>query len=247
LRPPQSLGGPLETAWVLDNLPFGVGDEVSEANVQPNSCPITFLGCIPEVEDDKDVPMSVGATDEVSGLWGAFERTVVFDLEAASELLRNSQQSRIGVEVYVPPRAVLSKPYRVPAVGSLEARETHLLSKLATPEKTLEGPIETVGKRLHRALRDVLAATPLEMVRQIVAAEKRARSLVMVLDDFEHLVVKKAAFGQTGEEQSVLGAVEEKPVLERLVHLLVVLDIGTLRNGFSPARPKATALNPSIL
>jgi hypothetical protein len=121
------------------------------------------------------------------------------------------------------------------------------LAKLATAEKTLEGSIKTAGERLHRALRDMLAATSLETVRQIVETEKRARSLVMSLDRFEHLVVKTAALGQTGAEPSVLGAVEEKPVLERLVHLLVVLDIGISRNGSSAGRSKATALNPGFL
>jgi hypothetical protein len=191
--------------------------------------------------------MSVSTIDEVSGLRSTFKRTVVFDLEAASELLRDSQPSRIRVEVYVSPRAVLPKLYRMPAVGCLEAREAHLLPKLATPEKTLEGPIKTAGERLHRALRDMLASAPLETARQIVSAEKRARSLVMSLDRFEHLVVQAAALGQTGEEPSVLGAVEEKPVLERLVHLLVVLDIGISRNGSSAGRPKETTLNPGFL
>ncbi len=245
LRPPQSLRGPLQTAWVLDNLPFGVGDEVSKAQVEPNSRPVAFLGCIPEVADDKDVPVPVSTIGEVSGLWSTFERTVPLNLETASELLRNSQPSRIRVEAYIPPRAVLSKLYRMPAVSSLEAREAHLLPKLATAEKTLEGSIKTVGKRLHRALRDMLAPTSLEAVRQIVAAEKLARSLVMSLEHFEHLVVKTAAFGQTGKESRVLGAVEEKPVLEGLVHLLVLLDTRTPRNGYSLGRAKAKALNPT--
>ncbi len=191
--------------------------------------------------------MPVSTVDEVSGLRSTFERAMLFDLQAASELLRHSKPSRIGVEVHIPPRAVLSKTYGLPAVGCLEAREAHPLAELATAEKALEGPIKTVGERLHRALRDVLAAAPLEAVHQIVTAEKPARSLVMGLDHFEHLVIKMAAFGQTGEEPSVLGAVEEKPVLEGLVHLLVVLDTVTARNGFSLGRLKATVLNPSIL
>ncbi len=247
LRPPQSLGGSLQTAWVLDDLPFGIGEEVSKAQVEPNSRPVAFLRCVPKIADDKDVPMSVSAIDQMSGLRSTFKWTVLFNLQAPSVLLRDSQPSRISVEVYVSPRAVLSKLNRMPAVGCLEARETHILAKLATAEKTLEGSIKTAGERLHRALRDMLAATSLDTVRQIVAAEKRARSLVMSLDRFEHLVVKTAALGQTGAEPSVLGAVEEKPVLERLVHLLVVLDIGISRNGSSAGRPKATTLKPGFL
>jgi hypothetical protein len=51
--------------------------------------------------------------------------------------------------------------------------------------------VEPVIKRLYRALRDMLAATPLETERQTEVAEKRARFLVMSLDQFEHLVVKR--------------------------------------------------------
>jgi hypothetical protein len=96
---------------------------VSEAQVEPNSRPVAFLGCVPKIADDKDVPMSVRAIDQMSGLRSTFKRTVLFNLQAPSELLRDSQPSRIRVEVYVSPRTVLSKLYRVPAVGCLEARE----------------------------------------------------------------------------------------------------------------------------
>jgi hypothetical protein len=69
----------------------------------------------------------------------------------------------------------------------------------------------------------------------------------MSLEQFEHLVVQMTAFGQTGEEQSVLGAVEEKSKLEGLVHLLVLLNARTPYNSFSPGSLKATALSPSFL
>jgi hypothetical protein len=56
----------------------------------------------------------------VSGLRGAFERTMPFDLEEAPELLRDPQPPRAGIEIHVPPRAVLPKPCRMPAVGPLK-------------------------------------------------------------------------------------------------------------------------------
>jgi hypothetical protein len=55
----------------------------------------------------------------------------------------------------------------------------------------------------------------------------------MSLEHLQHLVVNKAAFGQTGKEPFVLGAVGEEPVLEGLVHMPVLLDIGTPHNGYS--------------
>lgn len=172
---------------------------------------------------------------------------MLLDFQVPSELLRYPQPSRTGVEVHVPPRAVLSELYGVPAIGALEAREAHLLPELATVQKTLEGIIKSLAERLHRALRDMLAAASLETRRKIVAAKALASFLVMSLEHLQHLVVKVAALGQTGEEQSVLGAVEEKPVLESLVHLLVLLDTKTPRNGYSSCRLKVKALNPSFL
>jgi len=83
----------------------------------------------------------------------------------------------------------------VPAIGSLEAREAHLLPELATAEKTLEGIIKTLGERLHRALRDMLAAASLETSRKIVAAKELASFLVMSLEHLQHLVVEEAAIG----------------------------------------------------
>ena len=44
----------------------------------------------------------------------------------------------------------------------------------------------------------------------------------------------------------MLGAVEEKPVLEGLVHLLVLQDTSTQPNGYSSGRLKATALKLSF-
>lgn len=102
----------------------------------------------------------------MSGLRGAFERTMPFDLEEAPELVRDPQPPRGGIEIHVPPRAVLPKPYRMPAVGPLEAGEARLLPELTTAEETLEGLIEAVGECLHRVLRTVLAAASLEAVRQ---------------------------------------------------------------------------------
>jgi hypothetical protein len=45
----------------------------------------------------------------------------------------------------------------------------------------------------------MLAATSLETVPKIVAAKELARFLVVTLEHLQHLVVKKAAVGQTGK------------------------------------------------
>jgi hypothetical protein len=119
------------------------------------------------------------------------------------------------------------------------------LTELAAAEETLQGFIEAVGERLHRALGDVFAAAPLEAVHKIVAAEKRARSLVMRLERFEHLIVKETALCQAGEEHRALGACGKEPVLEGLVHLFVLLDIRTRRNRFCPVARRRRSLTPA--
>lgn len=157
---------------------------MSYAHVQPHSRPVSFVWCIPEVADDKYVPMPVSTIDQMSGLWSTFERTVLLDLEAASELLRNSQPSRIRVKEHVPTPTVLPKLYGVPTVGSLEAWEAYFAPEFLATKESLEGFVEPVSKRLHRRLRDMLAASSLETIRKIVAAKELARFLVM---SFDHL------------------------------------------------------------
>jgi hypothetical protein len=72
----------------------------------------------------------------------------------------------------------------VPTVGSLEAWEAYFAPEFLATKESLEGFVEPVSKRLHRRLRDMLAASSLETIRKIVAAKELARFLVM---SFDHL------------------------------------------------------------
>ena len=69
----------------------------------------------------------------------------------------------------------------------------------------------------------------------------------MNLDRFEHPVVQTAALGKTGKEQSVLVAVGEKSVLEDLVHLVVLLDTRTPRDGFFFRSPEGDGPQSGLL
>lgn len=239
LRSPELLLGPPEAARVLDCVPIGVGDEVPQSNVEADRIAVPLLGRISHMADNKDVPMTVGTQEKVRGLGSSFEGAVLLELDAAPELLRDSKPLGFGVEEHVPATSVLAKLYRVPAVRSLEAREADFLSKLLAMENPLEGFVKTVGKRLHSRLRDVLAASPLEAVREVATAEELAGLIVMRLDHLKHLVVKTAALRQTGKEHRVLGAVDEKPVLESLMHVPTVLEYRGSVNGVSPGRWQA--------
>lgn len=218
LCPPELLLRLLETTRVLDCVPVRVGHEVFEPNVQADTRTVSLLGHVPKIADDEDVPMAVGSVKEMRGFGRSFERPMLFDLKPTPKLLGNPQPSGVGIKEHVPPRAVLSKLDRVPAIRSLEAREANFLSKLLTVKEPLEGLTQPVGKRLYDCLRDILTTAPLERHVQVVVAEKLARVVVMSFDRFEHFVVKMAAFRQRRKEQTILFPVGKKAVLERLHH-----------------------------
>ena len=224
LRPPEFLRRPHEAARVLDNVAIRVGDEVREANVKADASTIPFLRCISEIADDEDIPVPVGAIDEVSGFGTTFELPVLLDLEAATELLGNPQPpgSFAGVEEHVSSAPVLTNRNAMPAVSGFEARKANLLTKLFAVKKSLESLVESAREGLNGRLGDVLragaTATSFEPIREVVATKELACLVIMSLDHLQHLVVKLAAFRQAREEHRVLGAVDEKPVLESLVH-----------------------------
>ncbi len=227
---PKLLGRTPEALRVLDRLAFGVGQEHLEANIQANGWAVFFrLRRICKLTDDEHVPMSIGAQEEVSTLWCSLERAMLFDLQRASELLRHSELAGIGVEVDIPPPAVLPQMYLVPAVCALKARKANLLPKLFAVKEALERLIESVGKGLYGGLWDVLRAGPsaasLEVVREVIAAKKPAGLLVVGFEQRKHFIVEQAAFPQARKEHSALGASWIKPVLERLVHVPTITAI----------------------
>jgi hypothetical protein len=226
LRPPEFLRCPLEAARVLSGVAIRVGDEVREANVKSDGSTITFLRCISEIADDQDIPVPVSPIDEVSGFGITFEWPMLLDLEEATELLGNPQPpgSFAGVEEHISPAPVLTKLNAMPAVSGFEARKANLLTKLFAVKESLESLVESTREGLNGRLWDMLragaTATSFEPIREVVATKELACLVVMSLDHLQHLVVKTAAFRQAREEHRVLGAVDEKPVLESLVHRL---------------------------
>jgi hypothetical protein len=192
--------------------------------------------------------MPIRSEDEIRRPRGAFERTVSLDFDAAPELLRDSQPSGFGVEVHVPASSALPELYRVPAVGALETRKAGLtVPEFFAVEESPEGFVQAAGKGLYRRLRDVLSPASFEPIREVVPAKELAGLVVMGLDHLQHFVVKPAAFCQRRKEQRSLNASRIKAVFERLVHRLMIADVGALRTGHSPGRLKATALCPSLL
>lgn len=240
LCPTELLGGPLEAARVFDRIALGVRKEYLEPNIESDGRAVPFLRRWRSLADDEHISVSIGPENQVSGLRGSFKRTMLLDLDAASEFLGNPELagSFARVEVHVPTRSVLAKLYRVPAVRTLEAREAGLLPKLLVVEEPLEGFVQAVRKGLHRGLRDVFraraTAASFEPVREIVSGQKLASLLVMGLDHLKHLVVKVAAFRPARKEHPALNTSWIQAVLKRFIHSLILLDIGTSHYGFYP-------------
>ncbi len=231
LRSPELLLGVLETARILDRVPVGVGNKDLEPNIKSNSISLAFVGSISQVADDKYVPMPVGSVDEVGGLRRTFERPVLLDLEAAAELLGDSQAPGVRVEEYVPTTTVLAQLYRVPTVSGLKAREAGLAAEFLAVKEALECLIEPVRQRLYRTCRDVFAAATLETVREIVPAKELASLVVASFDHLQHLVVQMATFLKTRKELIALNASRIQTVFKRLHHDANYTALGTLRTA----------------
>lgn len=228
LRPPELLVPFPKTARVLDRVAIGVRDEVRESDIQPDRRAVLFLPRLTEITDDEDIPVPVGAVNEMSGFGSPFQRTMLLDLEAATEFLWDVKPLCFGVEEHISAGAVLPKLDGVPAVSRLEARKANRwYAKLFTTKEPLEGFVEPMGKSLYRGLRDVFSTSPLEAVREIVATEELPSLIVMSLDLIKHLVVKMAAFRQRRKEQAMLLPVRKKTILERFHHAPIVADMVT--------------------
>src|SRR5215211_3177475 len=234
-------------ARVLDRLAFGVCKKDLEANVEANGGTVSFLRRFSEITDYEHVPAPIDPENEECGLGSAFMWPVLFDLDPAAELLRNVKPPSFRVKKHIATGSVLPEMYRVPAVRRLEAWETDLLSKLSAVKEPLEGFVQTVGKRLHRALRYILSARTLEPIREVVPAEELARLAVMSLDHLEHLVVNLAALRQARKELCMLDAVGIKPVFKGSVHPLSSTASGYCAQRLFSSCLKAPALGPIFL
>src|SRR5215211_5317213 len=234
-------------ARVLDRLAFGVCKKDLEAIVEANGGTVSFLRRFSEITDYEHVPAPIGPENEVCALGSAFMWPVLFDLDPAAELLRNVKPPSFRVKKHIATGSVLPEMYRVPAVRRLEAWETDLLSKLSAVKEPLEGFVQTVGKRLHRALRYILSAPTLEPIREVVPAEELARLAVLSLDHLKHLVVNPAALRQVRKELCMLDAVGIKPVFKGSVHPLSSTASGYCAQRLFSSCLKAPALGPIFL
>lgn len=247
LRYAEPLLSGLKTTRVFDRVPIGISNEVLESDVQSNSGTVPLLWRVSKITHDKDVPVIVGSKYKVSGLRGTFKRTVLLDLETASEFLGYSQLPGAGIKVHVPACSILAKLNRVPTVGGLEAWKANLTSKFLAVKEPLERLIQPVGKGLYRGLRDMLAAPPFERVHEVVLVDELPSLIIVSLDRLQHFVVQTAAFRQRRKESTTLNTVWIKSILESLIHIPIVPRIRESVARIFTSPLKRAALNPGFL
>jgi hypothetical protein len=235
LRFSQFLLTPSIVTWVFDRLAFGIGEKNLQTQIYANGGAILERRSCSEVAYDEYIPVAVGSAHEVSRFRDTFDRTVLFYLDASTELLGDSEPLGLMVKEDIVSLTILPEMDGVPAIARFKAREADLLLALLTIEESPQGFVETTAERLDRGLGDVFTTAALELTGEIISTERFAALCVMVFNQFEHLVVNKARFGETGEEQSLLHTVRVETVFEGLVHALHCTEQASESTDTSPA------------
>jgi len=235
LRFSQFLLTPSIVTWVFDRLAFGIGEKNLQTQIYANGGAILERRSCSEVAYDEYIPVAVSPAHEVSRFRGTFDRTVLFYLDASAELLGDSEPLGLVVKEDIMSLTILPEMDGVPAIASFKAREADLLLALLTIEESPQGFVETTAERLDRGLGDVFTTAALELTGEIISTERFAALRVMVFNQFEHLIVNKARFGETGEEQSLLHTVRVETVFEGLVHAFHCTEQASESTDTSPA------------
>ena len=201
-------------AWVLDRLAFTIGQERLQPHIQTDIRMGTSRGkvfCLwLSLTDDEGVPMPISSQDKIDGLGGSFHQAMHLDFEGFAQFGRNDEMFLILMQRDI--FAVLSQLERMPAIGTLEAREAHGLSECFAGQKAFEGFGESIGQGLHGGGWHILPTTSLELGGQVILAWKRALLLILPLDGLKHLVINEARLVQAPHEQMRLVLIHEKAI-----------------------------------
>ncbi len=218
LRFAQAFLAPLIVAWVIDRSALGVGKKALQAQIYANGWAGLKRRFRSYIAYDEGIPMVVSPAHEVDRFRSTLDRTMLLYLDASTKLFRNLERFGFLLQKSIVSFAVLPEMDRVPAIARFKPRETNLLPVFLTVKESPDGDVQAVTERLDRRLRDVLAATTLESASEIVPTQRIAALRVVALDQFEHFVVNKARFDETGEEQPLLCTVGIETIFEGFVH-----------------------------
>jgi hypothetical protein len=203
-------------AWVVYGMPFGVGQEGLQPNVNAD---IGMLARTWKVfcwwfglADEKGVPMPISPQDKMHRFGSALDRAMQLDFEEMPDLLGHDEMFLVLMQVHV--FAILSQLDRMPAVRVLKARKTYTRDvMLLGSEKALERLSETISQHLHGGGRNMCALS-LESNFQVILAWEGAFFLIPCLDRLKHSVIDDASFLQALHEQIGLVLIHEQAILK---------------------------------
>lgn len=209
-------------AWVLNRLPFRVGEKRFESNINADirmgtgtCCMFCLWLCF---ADEQRIPMPVSTQDKMSGFGSTFDGAVQFDLERTAQLLGDKQVLPVCVQQHIPAVllvSILPQLDGVPSIRFLETWEPDTRDMiLLGSQETLERLTETVREHLYRSFGYILPSTPFELLIQVVFGRKRSILLILCLDGLKHLIVNETGLSQALHELSMLCFIHEKPILK---------------------------------
>lgn len=220
LRFAQAFLTPLIVARAVDRPTFRIGKKSFQAQINASGGSVFERRFRSQFAPYERIPVAVSPAHEVSRFRSTLDRAVSFYLDASTKLPGNFEPLGLIIQRCVVSLAVLTQMYGVPAVASFEARETDRLSLFLAIEGSLKGFVQTIAERLDCGLGDVSATAALEPTSEVIPTEGFAALCGVAFEQFEHLTVNTARFGETGEEQSLLYTVRIETVFEGLVHTL---------------------------
>ncbi len=206
-----------KVSWVLNHVPFAIGQEGLQPNINADIRMSTDRRCMFILwfgfADDEGIPMTVSTQDEMSRLGSSFYWAMQLDLDQATQLLGERQMFPVRGKREI--GLVLSQLNRMPTIGLLETWETALLTKFSHRKEAFESLIQTICQHLDRGSGYMLTPTATECCSQIVFHEEFARLLIVRFGGGQHLIVEMPRLDQAPHEGFGLDFIRIDSVLKR--------------------------------
>src|SRR6266852_3759933 len=193
-------------AWVLDGVPFAIGQEGFQPNVNANIRMFArawgMLLVWFRLTDKQCIPMPISTQDQVGRLGHSFNRTVQLDFDGATHLLGDRKMLAIGSKREI--GLVLSQLYGMPPIRCLEPWEAYISNtRLTGSKKPFESSTQPIREHLYGRSRNMFPMT-CELFVQVVFRRECAILLVLCLECREHFVVDVTRLDQALHEQVTL-------------------------------------------
>ena len=217
LLAPQGSGARAIEARVLKSTAFAVSEKGLETNIHTNSrmltCGGSVLGMWLHLTDNERIPVSISTVYQVNRLGSSLYRTMEFDLEEMSQLLRHDQMLLILMQKAV--LTVLPQLDRVPAVRLLETWEANTRNIiLLGGEEARKRLREPVCKHLYGGGGNMCTSLTFESMFQIVLTGECLLVLILLFDHLKHTIIDMSRLSQASHEQAGLFLLHVQSVLK---------------------------------